>query len=487
MQKLFLPILAGVALAGTALTQEDTRRLEIDSTLTRDLASFARSASSQKAHTLAREVAQLVIDHYDADSKSARRVLGQRKVRGSWKRDGKPLPGDAIKAKRMQAVERKWKQLQQKAGQLHKGYAMALIAENAPTAKRTAELEMALHFLPNDAAVHRALGHKEIDGFWGTDADVAFATRMIEMVDKAVELRSLPIDTQAVPNSELPIELKNMGIPMFGARSKNYTYWSSESVDAAANLCTWSERCHAFLQHMLGPKKDAVRAEAYKWHVVLRTPGERDALLKKNPKARGPFTFAQAQMFVGLGFRSESGGRASATWQAPGLDPDHAVANVTKRHFLDLRNEGLGEGLTHVTTWLLCGSTWTYFTDLPKTSTGSVAMSRETERWVERLWDEIDQGKDMPLVVVPRERPDNFRDSTRLKSWSFMCWILARYPDKWLPLIDACGAPRISPAGVEAAFKDVLGKPLGEIEQDWRAWARRGSKLGKATGWGEKR
>ncbi|MFN3241865.1 MAG: hypothetical protein ACE37K_10170 [Planctomycetota bacterium] len=486
MPKPFPLLLVGAALAGAAVAQEDTRRLEIDSTLTRDLASFARSAASQKAYTLAREVAQLVIDHYDADSNTARRVLGQRKVRGSWQSDGKPRPDDAVQRRREQSLERKWKQLRQKAGQMHKHYALALVDENAPKEQRTAELEMALRYLPNDAALHRALGHQEVNGFWGTAEDVAFVSRMLAIRDKADELSTLQVDVKEVPNGEMPIELKNMGMPMFGARSENYTYWTNDGFEASARLCTWSERCHAFLQHLLGPKKDAVRGAAWKWHLVLRTAEQRDALLQKSPTTRGPFTFEQARLFAGIGFRCEEGGRASATWHEQPLDADHAVANVTKRHLLDQRNEGLGEGLTHVTTWLLCGSTHTYFADLPKTVTAGELMPRDPDRWIERLWDEIDQGKDMPLVVVPRERADNFRDSTRLKTWSFMCWMLARHPDKWLPLIDACGAPKITPEGVEAAFQDVLGQPLGEIEQQWRAWARRGSKLGKASHWGQK-
>jgi len=487
MPKPTLPLLAGALLAGLAPAQDDTRRLEIDSTLTKELVAFARSASSQKAFTLSREVAQLVIDHYDANSPSARRLLGQRKVRGKWQDDGKARSKDKIDSRRLPKLQRKWKQLQKRAGELHKQYALALVSENAPEAKRTAELEMALRYLPNDAAVHRALGHQEIEGFWGTREDVTFVTRMHAIIEKALDLREHDVEVKEVPNGEMPIELKNMGIDLYGARSARYTYWSSDSFEAAANLVTWSERCHEFLEHLLGPKKAAVRANAWKWHLVLRTPEQRDALLQKSPSTRGPFTFAQAQLFAGIGFRCEEGGRASATWHETGLDSDHAVANVTKRHFLDQRNEGLGEGLTHVTTWLLCGSTHTYFADLPKTVTGGEVMPRDPDEWIQRLWDEIDQGKDMPLVVVPRERADNFRDSTRLKSWSFMCWMLARHPDKWLPLIDGCGAPKITPEGVEAVFQDVFGKPLGEVEQQWRAWARRGSKLGEASGWGEKR
>ncbi|MCK5940615.1 MAG: hypothetical protein KAI24_01500 [Planctomycetes bacterium] len=464
------------------VTAQDTRRLEIDTTLTKEMVAVARSAASQKAHTLAREIARIVVERYDADSPSARRILGQRKVRDGWQDDGKAPPQDEADERRRKRVERRWKQLKKRAGELHKAYALALVQEGADEAQRTAELELALRYLPNDAELHRALGHREIGGFWGTAKEVAFVQRLLAIQERAQQLRSHAVDVQEVPQAEMPVELKNMGIALYGAKSPRYCYWSSESFEAAATLCTWSERCHEFLAHLLGPKADLVRHDSWRWHLVLRTPEQRDLLLKMSPSTRGPFTFAQAQLFAGIGFRCEAGGRASATWQEPALDADHAVANVTKRHFLNLRNEGLGEGLTHVTTWLLCGSVHTYFADLPKTVSGGEIMKRDPKEWFPRLWREIEQGKDMPLVIVPRERADNFRDSTRLKAWSFMFWMLGAHPDKWLALIDGCGIPKITPKGVEAVFEEVFGKPLGEVEQDWRRWARRDSKLGAASG-----
>ena len=81
---------AALALTGLGRAQSDTRRVELDAKLAKQLVAFARSASSQKAHTLSRQVATLVVEHYDADSSGGRRLLGQRRVRGEWQRDGKP-------------------------------------------------------------------------------------------------------------------------------------------------------------------------------------------------------------------------------------------------------------------------------------------------------------------------------------------------------------------------------------------------------------
>jgi hypothetical protein len=346
------------------------------------------------------------------------------------------------------------------------------------------ELDMALSYLPGDAACHRALGHKEAHGFWGNEQDVALVGRMRAILTAADDIRERSFEIKELADADLPIELSQTGMKFYGARSEHYTYWTVDSFAVASACAQASERCHALLTHLLGDQAAAVRGDAFRWHVVLRTEEQRDNLFIKSPSTMGPFKLDQARLFAGMGFTAQAGGRASATWHVPGLDMDHCVANVTKRHFLDLRNDGFGEGLVHVTTWLLCDSARTYFSDLPKTvASGQKPLDRDPVKWFERLYKEIDEGRDQPLAVVPRERSDNFRDSTRVKSWSFMFWVMARYPGKWLPLIDLVSVPKLTVEAAEAAFEQALGQPVAAIEKEWRRWARRDSPLGKASGW----
>jgi len=473
------------ALAAQSQPAKDARRVELDAQLGKELSKFARTVSTQKWHTLAREIAALVVEHYDADDNTARRLLGQRKVRGSWQQD-KPksqLPGDGIDDRRRQGLAPKWQELQQRAGALHRDLGMRLLDEGAKQAAQR-EFDLALWFLPDDAQVHRALGHQQFEGLWGTAEDIAFCKRMQAIVGKANELAQKDYEVTEVPLSELPPELKATGLTFAGARGPNYTYWLTDSFEAAASCVTWSERCHELLKDLLGADAEILRGNAWRWHAILRTGEQRDALLQKSPTTMGPFKFDQARLFAGLGFAAEGGGRAAVTWQPQNLDADYSVANVTKRHLQDQRNEGLGEGLTHVTTWLLCGTTRTWFADLPKTVVGDAKpMGRDPKEWLQSLWKEIDEGRDFPLLQVPRERADNFRDSARLKAWSFMCWMLARYPDKWWPLIMSLSGGTFSEEDCAHAFEEVLGRPVAEIDAEWRRWARRGSKLGEASGW----
>jgi hypothetical protein len=43
------------------------------------------------------------------------------------------------------------------------------------------------------------------------------------------------------------------------------------------------------------------------------------------------------------------------------------------------------------------------------------------------------------------------------------------------------GRDRRTPEEVAAIFAKVLGQPIGEVDAEWRTWARRGSRLGKVS------
>jgi hypothetical protein len=112
------------------------------------------------------------------------------------------------------------------------------------------------------------------------------------------------------------------------------------------------------------------------------------------------------------------------------------------------------------------------------------ALARDPGVWLERLYSEIAAGKDWPLVQVPRERYDNFHESARIKTWSFMLWLVARYPERWPRLLEDVSKPNQLPEDVAAAFREVLERDVGEIEAQWRKWARSNSRIGKASGLG---
>jgi hypothetical protein len=215
-----------------------------------------------------------------------------------------------------------------------------------------------------------------------------------------------------------------------------------------------------------------------KWVAVLRTDEQRARLLEVSPAARGGQTLERALRFASYYFASESG---AAEWMRhKGNDGDYAVGFATK--FGEPRfNQGLSEGVVHMMTWLLCGTMESSYMAIPATAAGKEVRSTRPADWLRELRAEIDKGEDWPLVDVPREKLESFRDPVRFKSWSFMGWLLARHPDRWVRLLVDLGQPRTQEE-VTATCEKVLGRKLLEVEAEWREWARAGSRIGKASG-----
>ena len=129
---------------------------------------------------------------------------------------------------------------------------------------------------------------------------------------------------------------------------------------------------------------------------------------------------------------------------------------------------------TDTMTWLLVGTTRTWYGRLPATASASEReLPYDPDVWLDRLREQIDAGTDWPLVQIPRERHERFRPQVRVKSWSFVTWLLARHPDRWADLLR--GFPREPvplPEQIPPVFDDVLGRPLEDVEAEWREWAR---------------
>jgi hypothetical protein len=85
-------------------------------------------------------------------------------------------------------------------------------------------------------------------------------------------------------------------------------------------------------------------------------------------------------------------------------------------------------------------------------------------------------------VQVPRERLSSFREVVRVKSWSFMTWLVARFPDTWHRALQAIESQKnLMPEQIEQLFLQEFGLPLQQLEAEWREWAGGDSALAKAA------
>jgi len=474
-----------LALPAAAQDSVDARRQAVDKAVVKELVAFARRAESYKAHARARKVYELILDHYDSEHPAAMRALGYKKVGDEWQEETPlhELPKDAASERNLRSLKKLWTRAGKKAGKLHGDYGIALLAEGADAPGRY-QLERAVTFDPEHRAAHEALGHEQLDGFWGDEAQLAFVRRMRAIHAKADELAQQDFDVQRLDAGALPPALAATGLSFEGARSEHFETWAVESYEDAAAHVLWSERAWAlygFLSEPAASDARGVDVKAIRYVALVRTDAHREQLIGNSPATRGNLSSDQLRM-VGGNVYKDAGGTAEWAYHDREHDADRAVAHVTKRCFAARINAGLSEGMVHAMTWLLCDSLYSHYMGFAHTSTGKDdGWQRNGSEWSSRLAELVDRGEDWPLVQVPRERMENFRDPCRGKAWSFMRWLVARHPDKWFALALALAAPNLQEDDVRRKFEDVLGRSVGEVEAEWREWARDGSPIGRAT------
>ena len=240
------------------------------------------------------------------------------------------------------------------------------------------------------------------------------------------------------------------------------------------------------VRHLLGEQplaSQALTTDSRAYLAIIRTVSQRDQLLQRAPITLGDYDMVKAKMFSGVSYQDQS---KSAEWAIcnPSDDDDRVVAHVMMRCAAQRLNQGLSEGLVHALTWMMCGTIKTRYMQLAHT------VSKKRDEWPvdaliwrQRLEKAIDSATDWPLVQVPRERMDNFRDPVRAKSWSFCVWLLARHPEDWLDLCAALNKKNASQQDVDDLFAENLALDVAESEAEWRAWAQQNSAIGKASGW----
>ena len=140
-----------------------------------------------------------------------------------------------------------------------------------------------------------------------------------------------------------------------------------------------------------------------------------------------------------------------------------------------------GEGFTHAVTWWLLGTTETNYSRLPTTVSGAKQQElREPRELLQALRAEVAAGTEFALRDIPTVRWDNFREPVRRRAWTFMVWLIARHPDRWLQLTRELRVDRIQYEQIEATFRKVLEREVGEVDEEWRDWVRADSPLGRA-------
>lgn len=508
---LFLALVVGLPAQGTPAAGDPAKKeADLHRTASGTLLTFARTAQTHKVGTRAKQALDLILSVYDPDNQNARRELGFKKEKDQWV----PLPPEKRKKWLDKAnyegrfrVMDDWYKTSIKLGQLHREVGLAFrTAGNAE--KATFHLEKAVYYNANDRDANVALGLKEGPGFFGTEVQIAYAARMKEIEQKAVEVaRKQDYTVTQLPQEQMPEELKNLqlsvpdfmkkpNIDIFGAKSAHFTVWTRGTQENADDAVKWGERALEFGVFLLGEKAAKKlqfverAAGSYAWNGFLFTAREREELVKANANIwAGMKDYKEAMRFANTAWQVKDGLAEVKLGGSPKSIHDTMIANVFMSGLCRGRNDGIGQGLIHAATWYMKATSISRWGALPEGTQGDDALElpEGTNWWLRTVRDQASSNQDWELAQIPREKLSRFRNDCRLKTWSFMTWAVAAYPDTWLPFfLELPDADKKIPTleDVEAVVVKTLGKPSAVIDAEWREWARGDSGVAFGTGYG---
>lgn len=487
--KQLLSIVLGAMASALPAQAFAAREAELDRAAVSALLGFARAAEAGKDGPRARAAYERILDLHDIENVAARTALGYRKERGEWRAapagfDAKFVDASTYAARKK--VMDAWRIVATKLGSLHRQLGLDMIAQDEFVRGRF-HLEQALYYLPGDQDVHRALGHGSHGDFFGDDDEIAFVRRTEAIRQRVQELVKTKFPVERLSASEKPEPLPRMDWALVGARSENFAIWCRGTGDEAIELAQWAERALELLQFLLGEERSRqhrvlARSHDRKWVVRLRSAAERDRLFLASPAVFGVKRLEDVQRwgghYVTLGDMPSYLGQGVQE-----DDADWIIAHVAMTCFSSGANDALGEGLVHAMTWLLVGTTRTWYGALPGTeSSGAPQLTWHPGDWLELLRAQIQKGEDWPLEQLPRERLSRFRPQVRIKSWQFVLWLLGRHEEQWAALFHAFPTDRVPlPEEVAATVQQVLGRSVAEIEAEWRQWVSGTSPIAKAA------
>ncbi|MFN7671676.1 MAG: CAP domain-containing protein [Planctomycetota bacterium] len=505
-------LLAGLALAlavRPAAAQDAFAKEEQDliKACVSTLSNFASTAKSQKVGQRAKQAYDLVLQ-YDPNQPGARGELGFKKEKDQWvalpPEKRKKWVDKASYEGRFKVMD-EWAKTSVKLGDQHKKLGLKL-KEAGNAVRATFHLEKAVYYNPMDKEANLALGYKEGPGFFGTEPQIAMALKMKEIEKRAVELARKEYPVTQLPEAEMPAELvalrdaapdwmKKPNFNIFGAKSENFTVWTRGTQEMADNAVKWAERAVEFGVYLMGEdmaKRLRFRERAigsYSWHAFLATEREREVFLEANPGVRGGGDVKAAMRFANNEWRSTNGPAVLKVGGSPRQIQDSLVAYVTFTGLLAGRNDGVGQGIVHAVTWYMKATSISRWGALPEGTQGDDALElpEGTNWWMRTVRDQAMSNQDWAMGQVPREKLSRFRNDCRLKAWSMMTWMMAAYPDKWLPFFLALpDADKQVPTleQIEEVVVKVFGKSSEAIDAEWREWARGDSGVAFGTGYG---
>jgi hypothetical protein len=339
---------------------------------------FGDFCKSQKLDPRAKEAYDRIISFYEPDHNGARMALGFKKGKDGWQEAKPPLQWkDKSTDDKRFKVQTEWLAASKGLAKQHRERGLKLVADGSnDIALGAYHLRCAITYDPFDRESHLALGHEEWKApegtsYYGPPEDIAFIKKMREVETRALGYAKK--EYEITPVSDLPEELKNLGLEMHGAKSKHFTVFTRGTQENADNIVKWGERALDFMEDMIGAagmKKLRVRErqQQFAFRAYLWTSAEKKDFIEKNPQIfKTREDLERTKQFGNINWVKNNRLCEVSQKLTPAGMHDHMVANVWQYAFLGM-NDALKEGIMHAAGWYLLATTETRFGALPDKS-----------------------------------------------------------------------------------------------------------------------
>lgn len=432
---------------------------------------FATAAFKAGYPSMARPIWLEVLAEYDKDHAGSRKALGYVKFNTTWSpREGFAYPeGDNPSTSAAKNIKSKWAGVSRAVGQAHKK-----IASEFGTAGRSDRtnyhMARALRFLPDDAEVRAAMGHKDFGGMSGTDVEETLFQRSKQM-DAAITRETKKEYPVEVLSSAAPAFFTAAGLSCTGVKSENFTIWGEWSEGVLKEGARYCERSMSFCREALvgSPRfgDERVRTRVF---VFLKSKDRYQKMLRTTPALIGK---AEHRAFViknGAATTFSDGGiayRGFGPTDVPTLYD--ACVRFVASQYAGLRSDALNAGIGHAVVGRFFGQNRMFAIAQVTgtvTSNSRKLLLPDMDTWGELAVEAAFNPRGTKAAQLPLLKASKFPTDGRIKAWSFCDYLLRRDP-KLLVALDDCRGER-NPGSVNTAFDNKAGVALGKLEQGWK-------------------
>ncbi|NUP96401.1 MAG: hypothetical protein HUU28_09580 [Planctomycetaceae bacterium] len=450
---------------------------------------YAASASKSGFPLVARRVWLMVLSEYVPEHAEARESLGYRKVGNSWALDpGFTYPkNDNPDPKVAKKLQDDWASVSDKVAKAHLKMAQDYEAAGRTDMARW-HYEKVIYFTPTDESAKKALEHKPVAGFTGTELEQTLFDRskMLEAIVVEETKKDYPVEER--PETDRNVLLDKAKVVYRTVKSEHFTLRGDFELDLLKEAAVNAERALRVMRKAF-EGANGFQDNSARWLTDWAYFKDKETyvqILNANADLMSPDELKfRVEQTAGCGLGNQ---QVAIDLNVAGNEQgilDGAVRSVAQR-YAAFQSPALTEGIGHTFVGLFFNNNRRFIVDRKeqmRTSTGeedydkySPNMDTWKELALESAW-KLTEGTG--AARLPLINADKFPDDARIKSWSFCDYVVRRDPDL-LRLLDQ-QRPMNNVIDVEKKFTEATkGLSIAQLEKEWKDFWTEASPVLKA-------